>query len=1502
MAFTRRSGAITQGTSGSLSVASSAVTVVEGDLIVACAGTGQASSSAVMALPTGFTTATDRWASFSDEGAMGYKVAVAADTTRDFDFTTHTTQSSVSITVYSSSGPGDPALAGIAHNGTNLDMVYRTSDTTPVSEGFPGFENNLVHAFISGDTTAGFGAVTSGYTKVEDGVQSSIGCASFYDVDGGGGIGDTIEFNGTAGSNNTVNGVMVFTDEHQIDFDAIGTEQGGQARPGTKSIWRLSNDVLVAALVEIDGDDLELFYSVDDGTTWTFLDQYLGVDTDASPGMFSFFADLNDVLWFSVYKLEPSLQLRRGVFSDVSFTEDFTGPTLVDSNETQVSSATSISLTKPDNLEAGNLLVAIVNKAEIADWTAGGTGWTEQTTLGAGGQRFSLVWKIATKDDARRFVSIPLTGTGRVKTDNASWMSDLPQQARETFDIRAEFSHDPWSDDNNVLLAQEGGAGQRSWYMRYGENSGSLQGQVICSADGTNTAMSFVSAYGISVTTGDRVQLRCVVQPTYWIAGKAQCEFYYKKNSDDDLNIDSGWTSLGADNNDGDFVINDSSTAEMSIGRTESGTGQVDDLNKIYQVLFRPSGGYQKEHWVDFRGNGWSTSITDNQGTTWDVVSSAAAGSDTPTYDWGWTTSGDASGVIAAFDTYGITPTFGSVTTNTLRTDDTTPASASGSPTAGTLLLGSSSTVDGTSGLGMATSGLALLGDPTTGTSANDIASLLAWKIAAGTESVFEVNNAGASADSYVHYWWFNLPWDGDNWNTAGTTGGIADIQSNAGRLKAPDGGDNYNAESTAAATRNQELFFSCDPQSQVAERQFIIAMLRASPADWYTAGGQPDYCYKLLVRTDSDTNGSSLDRRINTTEVSLVGGDDNPQANSRTGYGKFWVRAQVEDVGDDTVIRYRIWDDGSSEPTDWDEEYTDTTSGALWNKPGGFGFRTYGASEGTNPTDNRIDNVEYTELPGTIAWNDDYEMFTIDENGNAMSVGSGDVITDLTVFDVDGTTHIATAISTDIGDWSYCLIKQKGHEATPTYDTEHYFEIVQRDKLFDLGGTAAPNSVYITHNHTGDGRTVLDDAPHLYISAMIPDSSGTEDLKGAMIRHTSNPNTWTRDWVGDLLSGTGLPQSGAYQQLHDSWWNGRDYMVIVEKTTAATNGIFVVSRDNEWDGELKDWVPPTGIIEPAESDWYRGFNDSDGNLYILYEQRTTSPYSNQIWRRTVDYGFTHVDDNEATATGSTSISLTKPTGLAVGDLMVALVINYNDNYSFTKPTGWTTYDTRQGSNMCYNLDWKIADSSDVAASQFTWSTIDSNDKAGVIAAFSGDSGDITATPMHVTTQTLRSNDTSPISATFVSNENTLLLAYSATTSGTDTGGLDMVTTGYTLSGNPSTGAGSSDVGVLLAWKVADGTETSFEVDNAVALSDSFVQMATFDVDSGQWDDTAQSLSYSTSSTGNRIFDVSQFTKDGNVLRAVGRHPSDSTAWAHLHYQFEEDIVTALGGWGFVII
>jgi len=85
------------------------------------------------------------------------------------------------------------------------------------------------------------------------------------------------------------------------------------------------------------------------------------------------------------------------------------------------------------------------------------------------------------------------------------------------------------------------------------------------------------------------------------------------------------------------------------------------------------------------------------------------------------------------------------------------------------------------------------------------------------------------------------------------------------------------------------------------------------------------------------------------------------------------------------------------------------------------------------------------------------------------------------------------------------------------------------------------------------------------------------------------------------------------------------------------------------------------------------------------------------------------------------SITLTKPTGLAEGDLMLTGFGGAINTSSPTAPSGWTKLVVDNPASDDRSLIYyKIADSGDVAASDFTWSWSISNPRAGVIYRFSG--------------------------------------------------------------------------------------------------------------------------------------------------------------------------------------
>lgn len=128
-----------------------------------------------------------------------------------------------------------------------------------------------------------------------------------------------------------------------------------------------------------------------------------------------------------------------------------------------------------------------------------------------------------------------------------------------------------------------------------------------------------------------------------------------------------------------------------------------------------------------------------------------------------------------------------------------------------------------------------------------------------------------------------------------------------------------------------------------------------------------------------------------------------------------------------------------------------------------------------------------------------------------------------------------------------------------------------------------------------------------------------------------------------------------------------------------------------------------------------------------------------------VQYASVQTTNNLSSDT--TDITITKPTSLAVGDLMVAH-ITYQRDRTFTPATGWsslagtadsaTTLD--DGAALKASVQWKVADSSDVAASNFSW-TITNGRNAGAIYRIIGQDLD---TPIGAFNTAVVNNTTTP--------------------------------------------------------------------------------------------------------------------------------------------------------------
>lgn len=103
----------------------------------------------------------------------------------------------------------------------------------------------------------------------------------------------------------------------------------------------------------------------------------------------------------------------------------------------------------------------------------------------------------------------------------------------------------------------------------------------------------------------------------------------------------------------------------------------------------------------------------------------------------------------------------------------------------------------------------------------------------------------------------------------------------------------------------------------------------------------------------------------------------------------------------------------------------------------------------------------------------------------------------------------------------------------------------------------------------------------------------------------------------------------------------------------------------------------------------------------------------------------TYESISSATALNTNSVTVTKPTGLAVGDLLVAGVVSDRDagasTPSLNTPTDWTLEESVSPTGATVGLFSKIADSSDVAASNFTFtaSSVSQQDMGVILVRFS---------------------------------------------------------------------------------------------------------------------------------------------------------------------------------------
>ena len=191
----------------------------------------------------------------------------------------------------------------------------------------------------------------------------------------------------------------------------------------------------------------------------------------------------------------------------------------------------------------------------------------------------------------------------------------------------------------------------------------------------------------------------------------------------------------------------------------------------------------------------------------------------------------------------------------------------------------------------------------------------------------------------------------------------------------------------------------------------------------------------------------------------------------------------------------------------------------------------------------------------------------------------------------------------------------------------------------------------------------------------------------------------------------------------------------------------------------------------------------------------------------------------------SPGLTLTKPTGLTVGDLLVAgITISGFSSPVITAPAGWTTTDTKTLSNDARtSIFQKVAESSDVAASDFSF-TATANTTGPTVAGFmtriSGfgiQSGFVTAAGSGTTLST---------GAMTPTRTNNLMLIITASASAADltpptSSGYQIVTNNPTWTERADVGIGSNSYMATIAVATASRPEITSTGAASFTLSES---------------------------------------------------------------------------------
>jgi len=204
---------------------------------------------------------------------------------------------------------------------------------------------------------------------------------------------------------------------------------------------------------------------------------------------------------------------------------------------------------------------------------------------------------------------IPSTDSSRVTTpDHADF---APPGTTTAFDIRGEFLTN--GNSNNQSILTQWTSAQQAFVLAH-SHAGFGSIRLYWSTTGSDANSITNTGGNAPFTIGDRVQIRVVFLQDNG-ASQYDADFFYKINSPDNLDSDTGWTQLGSTvtGSTGTTTIHNS-TGEVAVGRYNTGGGDPNEVN-VYQVCIKH--GATTKMYADFRKGTWLPTGNDAQSHTW---------------------------------------------------------------------------------------------------------------------------------------------------------------------------------------------------------------------------------------------------------------------------------------------------------------------------------------------------------------------------------------------------------------------------------------------------------------------------------------------------------------------------------------------------------------------------------------------------------------------------------------------------------------------------------------------------------------------------------------------------------------------------------------------------------------------------------------------------------------------------------------------------------------------